>query len=169
MMTTKYDERSAMKETRNATFEEVRSCFEDENRRSDIQKASESFGWCIDQLNSLEGRSGQWKLVDVSEDDMLGIRVETGHNHSIPGSEPLIRSGQTVSEAVNRLRILDPATMPKCWENINHQKHREMSQTHLILKRESGQLWHIDGIHRMLAWLHYGKDGTLPAFVWEIL
>jgi hypothetical protein len=158
-----------MKEIRNATIEQERSCFGDENRRPDIQKESESFGWCIDQLNSLEGRPGQWKLVEVSEDDLLRIRVEIGHNHSIPGSAPLIRSGQTVREAVNRFRILDPATMPKCWENINHQKDRDMSQTHLILKWEGGQLWHIDGIHRMLAWLYYGKDGTLPAFVWEIL
>lgn len=158
-----------IKEIRNATIEEVRSCFRDENRSSDIQKESASFGWCIDQLNSLEGRSGLWKLVEVSEDDMLRIRVETGHNHSIPGSEPLIRSGQTVKEALNRLRILDPATMPKCWENISHQKDRDISKTHLILKREGGQLWHIDGIHRMLAWLYYGKDGTLPAFVWEML
>jgi hypothetical protein len=158
-----------MKEIRNVTIEEVRSCFEDENCRTDIQKESESFGWCTNQQNSLEGRSGQWKLVEVSEDDMLRIRVETGHNHSTPGSEPLIRSGQTVREAVDRLRILDPATMPKCWENINHQRYREMSQTHLLLKWESGQLWHIDGIHRMLAWLHARKHGTLPAFVWETL
>ena len=119
-----------MKEIRNANIEEVRCCFGDENRSSDIQKESASFGWCIDQLNSLEGRSGQWKLVEVSEDDMLRIRVETGHNHSIPGSEPLIRSGQTVKEALNRLRILDPATMPKCWENISHQKDRDISKTH---------------------------------------
>jgi len=160
-------ELNEVKEITNVTIDEVRSRFEDENRKAEGQKESESFGWCIHQLNSLEGRSGQWKLVEVSRDDMLGIRVDTGHNHSIPGSEPLIRPGQTVGEAVNRLRILDPAAMPKCWENINHQKDRDVSQTHLILKWESGQLWHIDGIHRILAWLHYGKGGPLPAFIYD--
>jgi hypothetical protein len=150
----------------NATIEEVTSCFENENSESGGQKKSQSFGWCTDQLNGLRQRVGQWKLAEVSKDDMLGIKVETGHNHSIPGSEALIRPGQTVGEAVIRLRALDPETMPECWGNISHQKDRDIPQTHLILKRV-GQLWHIDGIHRMLAWLYYEKDGTIPAFVWE--
>lgn len=151
----------------NATIEEVTSCFENENSESGGQKKSQSFGWCTDQLNGLRRRVGQWKLAEVSKDDMLGIKVETGHNHSIPGSEALIRAGQTVGEAVIRLRALDPETMPECWRNISHQKDRDIPQTHLILKREGGQLWHIDGIHRMLAWLYYEKEGTIPAFVWE--
>lgn len=162
------DDEVFMKEIRNASIDEVRSRFEAENRKSENQRESKSFGWCTDQLNELQRRSGQWVLVEVPRDDMLVIRVETGHNHSIPGSEPLIRMGQTVGEAVNRLHTLDPNTMPECWANISHQKDREISQTHLILKREGGQLWHIDGFHRMLAWLHHGKNGTVPAFVWGI-
>jgi hypothetical protein len=152
---------------RNAKTEEVTSCFERENKEAGTQKKSQSFGWCTDQLNDLRRRAGQWNLVTLSKDDMLGIKVETGHNHSIRGSEALIREGQTVKDAVERLRTLDPKTMPECWENISHQKDRDISQTHLILKREGGQLWHIDGIHRMLAWLYHEKDGTIPAFVWE--
>ena len=65
---------------------------------------------CTDQLNGLRRRVGQWKLAEVSKDDMLGIKVETGHNHSIPGSEALIRAGQTVGEAVVQLRALDPSS-----------------------------------------------------------
>ena len=61
-----------------------------------------------DQLNELRQKSGRWKLVEVSGDDMLEIKVETGHDHSILGSEPLIRRGQTVREAVSNLHTLDP-------------------------------------------------------------
>lgn len=118
-------------------------------------------------MNGLQQRGGHWKLVEVSADDMLGIKVETGHNHSLPGLPPLIHPGQTIREAVERLQTLDPVTMPVCLENISHQKNRDLLQTHLILKREGGQLWHVDGIHRMLAWIVDKKDGVMPAFVWE--
>ncbi len=156
-----------MKEIKDVTFKEVTSRLAHENSASGNQQRSHSFDWCANQVNGLQQRGGHWKLVEVSTDDMLGIKVETGHNHSLPGSPPLIQPGQTIREAVERLRTLDPKTMPVCWENISHQKNRDLLLTHLILKREGGQLWHVDGIHRTLAWIVYNKDGVMPAFVWE--
>jgi hypothetical protein len=160
--------RRHMQIVRNADFAEVVSCFGQENCRSETNAESESFGWGVDELQKVQKEiPDQWKLVLLSKSDILGIVIRGGHDHSVHGAKPLIRSDEVLSiaEAIERLLTSDRATMPKCWENISYQKDQDISQTHFFLKRTDGQLWHIDGFHRMLAWLLSQGGGTVEAFV----
>jgi hypothetical protein len=155
-----------MQIVRNADFAEVVSSFEQENRRSETNAESESFGWGVDELQKVQKEiPDQWRLVLLFKSDILGIMIRG--DHSVQGTEPLIRRDEVLStaDAAERLRNSGRATMPKCWENIFYQKDRDISQTHFFLKRADGQLWHIDGFHRMLAWLLFQGGGTVPAFV----
>ena|ERR1039458_4605460 len=148
-----------MQLVRNANFAEALSCFEQENRKS------EAFGWTIDELRKVQKEiPDRCKLVLLSKSDVLAIMIRGGHDHSNHGVPPLIRVDEvlSISVASERLRTSDKATMPKCWENVSHQKDRDISQTHFFLKLTDGQLWHIDGFHRMLAWVLFQGGGNRP-------
>lgn len=152
-----------MQFVRDADYAEVISCFRRENQGSD------AFGWTVGELEKTQREiPDRWRLVLLSKSDIEGV-VIAGHEHSKPGAAPLVRNGEVVSmaETAERLRASDKTTMLECWENISYQNGRDISQTHFFLKSVSGRLSHIDGFHRMLAWLLFRGEGTVPAFVAE--
>jgi len=55
--------------------------------------------------------------------------------------------------------------MPDCWERINKQKERDFSQMHIALESDNGILKHVDGVHRLLAYVLFDKDQEVPAYV----
>ena len=87
------------------------------------------------------------------------------HRHPI---EVIPQSGLSLSAAVERLRQLPKNQMPTCWENISSYKGRDFSQTHICLESENGIFKHVDGVHRLLAYVLFEKDQAVPAYVAEV-
>ena len=157
-----------MQVIRNVSFEMVLAAFTEENRKTETNQGNNAFNWTVNELKKSQAElPDQWKLVTLCKSDILGIMIRGGHEHSIHGAGPLIRRDETISiaGAAERLRSLDKAKIPECWDNICYQKSRDISQTHLFLRAADDLLWHIDGLHRMLAWVLFKGEGTVPVFV----
>jgi hypothetical protein len=50
--------------------------------------------------------------------------------------------------------------MPECWGRISAQKEHNFSQTHICLALENGVLKHVDGVHRLLAYVLFERSGS---------
>ena len=146
---------------RSVDFRSVLTSFKEEN------PGAAAFQWTVNRLHDVERESSNWELVDLSSSDIRNIMIRGGHCHSIPEAPCLIGVHEIVSiaKASERVRGFDRDKMPDCWKNIEYQKHRDISQTHLFLSHFKDQFWHIDGFHRMLAWVLFEKQGSVPAFV----
>jgi len=137
-------------------FDEIFRCYEEENR-----------GWLgfavgIDYLTAANTRcQGRWTLVFLSDADIVRVMLPL-HNHPL---EVIPQSGLSVSAAVQRLKQLPKDQMPDCWERINKQKERDFSQMHIALESDNGILKHVDGVHRLLAYVLFDKDQEVPAYV----
>jgi hypothetical protein len=138
-------------------FEDVLSCHEREN----VQSAS--FRYTDDQLRITDKDvGGRWTLVSLSRGDILNIMLPE-HRH--PAENVLIpKPGLVVSVAAERIRDLTRET-GACWENILFHKGRDFSRTHIFLCFENGGLRHLDGLHRLLAWVIFEKKEELAAYV----
>jgi len=135
-----------MRVLRDASFEEVQQCFRRENQ------CSNSFDWTNQQLVKLS--SGQWKYVLLARSDILMITTPS-HSH---GRELEVDS--TIRTAVEKL-----PRAGECWDNVTSHRNRDFSETHVFLQCEAGQLAHLDGFHRLLAWVIFDKEKEVPAYV----
>jgi hypothetical protein len=139
-----------------AKFEDVLACCQRENA------GSTTLPWTIRELEKADRNgSGRWKLVMLSREDIL--RVVLPH-HCRCGVELVPESGLTVLAAAATARAVTGET-GECWNNIAFQKSRDFSQTHIFLKTENGGLSHLDGLHRLLAWVIFEKQEELHAYV----
>jgi hypothetical protein len=84
------------------------------------------------------------------------------HNHPIQGIPP---PGLSVSDAVHRLRQLPKDQIPECWKRISRIKERDFSLMHIALEVENGVFKHVDGVHRLLAYVLFDKDQEVLANV----
>jgi hypothetical protein len=136
--------------------EEILPCYESENR-----------GWPgyaagLPYLTEANTRcQGKWTLVLLSAMDISSVMLPS-HNHPIA---VIPQTGLSVSAAVQRLRQLPKDQMPECWDRISKLKERDFSQTHLCLGSQNGTLTHVDGVHRLLAYVLFEKDQKVPAYV----
>ena len=146
-----------MQSVRRVTFEEVRKSFQHENR------ASDSYQWTDDELEQADKQfNDKWTLVRLSRTDILNIMLPR-HEHGI---ELIPHPGLAVSAAVERLRmLLHQNEIEPCLKNISSHKGRDFSETHVFLKFEDGRLKHLDGLHRLLAWVFFEKNDDVPAYV----
>jgi hypothetical protein len=135
-----------MKVLREVAFDEVQQCFRHENGDS------KSFDWTNDRLTELS--RGEWRYVLLSKSDILNI-VSPAHSH---GWE--LESGSTMLAAADRL-----PHEGICWENVTSHRDRDFSTTHVFLKCEGDQLKHLDGFHRLLAWVIFDKEKEVPTYV----
>jgi hypothetical protein len=139
------------------TFDEVLSCHNRENL------GSKSFGYTAGRLRMADTEVGaKWTLVILSREDILSIMLPPHKNHD---PEVLIPDpGSTVSVVAGNVRELTRET-GRCWENIYFHKNIDFSQTHIFLKCENGRLKHLDGLHRLLAWVVFEKNEEMLAYV----
>lgn len=137
-------------------FEEVRQAYVTENAGAD--------GYTVG-LDYLEGANksceGKWTLALLSPIDIPNVMVPE-HNHDIP---VVPKGGLSVSAAVQRLQQLPRDQTFKCWKRIDAQNERDYTNSHICLKWENGVLHHVDGFHRMLAYVLFGKTEMVSAFV----
>jgi hypothetical protein len=135
---------------------EILQCYELENR------GSKGYEVGLQYLQAANLRcEGRWTLLLLSGTDIASVILPL-HNHPI---EVIPQAGLSVDAAVERLRHLPKDQMPDCWERIRAQKERDFSHTHICLQSEHGILKHVDGVHRLLAYLLFEKDQEVPAFV----
>jgi hypothetical protein len=138
--------------------EEIMPTYELENSEATL----EAFRVGQTYLTNANGRcQGRWSLALISKEDIANVMLPS-HNHPI---EVIPQSGLSVSAAVQKLRQLPKDQMPECWERISSHKNRDYSQTHVCLASENGALAHVDGVHRLLAYVLFGKDQEVPAYV----
>jgi hypothetical protein len=136
--------------------EEIMRFYELENRES------KEFAVGQEYLTAANTRcQGRWTLVLVSGTDIASVMLPL-HRHPI---EVIPESGLSVFSAVQRLQQVPKDQMPKCWDNISSHKERDFSQTHICLESENGILKHVDGVHRLLAYVLFGKGQEVPAYV----
>jgi hypothetical protein len=139
--------------------EEILPCYEREN------SGSKGFAVGLEYLRAANTRcQGTWTLVLLSGADIADVMLPL-HRHPI---EVIPQSGLSVSAAVERVRQLPKNQMPTCWENISSHKGRDFSQTHICLESENGIFKHVDGVHRLLAYVLFEKDQAVPAYVAEV-
>jgi|ERR1035437_3722689 hypothetical protein len=137
-------------------FDEILECYADEHH-----------GWKgyeigLEYLTSANRRcQGRWTLVLLSDADIANVMLPS-HNHPI---EVIPASGLSVYEAVQRLKQLPKDRIPDCWERICEIKDRDFSQMHIALEIENGILKHVDGVHRLLAYVLFEKNQEVRAYV----
>ena len=141
-----------MRVLREASFNEVQQCFRQENSGTEGERRSESFDWTNERLEEL--RSAQWKYVLLSKSDILGI-TNPAHRHGWN-----LQERSTVLVAAQRL-----PREGECWNNVVSHRDRDFSRTHVFLKSEGNQLTHVDGFHRLLAFVVLDKEQEVPAYV----
>jgi hypothetical protein len=135
---------------------EILPCYEVENRES------KGFAVGHEYLTAANTRCrGRWTLVLLSGADIASVMLPL-HNHPI---EVIPRTGLSVSAAAQRLQQIPKDQIPKCWENICSHKERDFSQTHICLESENSIFKHVDGVHRLLAYVLFEKDQEVPAYV----
>ena len=148
-----------MKVLTKATFDEVLNCHDHENL------GSASFLYAAGQLRTADKEvGGMWTLVTLSREDILNIMLPD-HRHPAENQDELIpKPGLTVSAAAARVReVTHEAGL--CWDNIHSHKNLDFSQTHIFLKSETNGLKHLDGLHRLLAWVVFDKKEQVPAYI----
>jgi hypothetical protein len=135
-----------MKIVREAGFDEVQRRFQEENR------GSQSFNWTNDRLSEL--RDQEWKYVLLGNSDVEGVLLPS-HSHGW-----VLQSGSTVLTAAQRI-----PRQGSCWENVVSHRDRDYTSAHVFLKCEENRLHHIDGFHRLLAWVIFEKEHEVPAYI----
>jgi len=138
--------------------EEIMPTYELQNSEATL----EAFRVGQDYLRNANARCHiKWSLALISKEDIANV-VLPWHKH---GFEVIPQSGLSVSTAVQRLKQLPKDQMPKCWIRITSHENRDYSQTHVCLALEHGVLKHVDGVHRLLAYVLFEKDQEVPAYV----
>jgi len=136
--------------------EEVIPTYERENR------GFKGYVVGLDYLRAANIRcQGRWSLVLFSAPDIANVMLPL-HNHPI---EIIPLSGLSESAAGQRLKHLPKDQLPDCWERISAQKERDFSQTYICLESENGVFKHVDGLHRLLAYVLFEKDAEVPAYI----
>jgi hypothetical protein len=144
-----------MKES--VAFEEVQEAYKAEHDRAEGREVGLDF---LKAANKSCG--GNWTLVLLSPADIPNVMVPA-HNHDID----VVPKGQLLSvyAALQRLQQLPKEKTFKCWDRINAQQNRDYTKSHICLKWENGDLHHVDGFHRMLAYVFFGKSEMGRAFI----
>ncbi len=124
---------------------------------------SKSNTWAENRLKQADGLCrGKWALTILDTADIANI-VLPAHRHGI---ELVPDSGLAVSAAAEVLRSLpSKQSMLECWENICSHRERDFVQSHIFLESVDGCLKHLDGLHRLLAWVLFERKGDVAAFV----
>jgi Family of unknown function (DUF6309) len=137
-------------------FDEILQRYEAENRDW------KGYAIGLEYLTAANRRcQDRWTLVLLSGADISSVMLPS-HNHPIEVIPP---SGLSVSEAVQRLKQLPKDLVPDCWERICGIKERDFSKMHIALEIENGILKHVDGVHRLLAYMLFEKNQEVPAYV----
>lgn len=136
--------------------EEIIPAYERENR------GFKGYAVGLDYLKAANTRcQGRWTLVLLSAPEIADVILPL-HNHPI---EVIPQSGLSVSAAVQRLKHLPKDQMPDCWERISAQKERNFPQTYICLASDNRVLKHVDGVHRLLAYVLFEKNAEVPAYI----
>jgi hypothetical protein len=142
-----------------AKFEDILSCYHREN------VGSKSLAWAADQLRAADKNgASRWTLVMLPREEILNITLPH-HRHC--GVELIPESGLAVAVAAEKTKGRTAET-GECWNNIASHRNRDFSQLHIFLKAENGGLKHLDGLHRLLAWVIFDKQVELQAYVVEV-
>jgi hypothetical protein len=138
-------------------FDEVLGQFEGENRES------KSFTWAKDELLKLNAKAGiTWTLVLLSHEDILDIMLP--HHRHPPQITLIPAHGLDIAAAAVKIKNSTRET-GECWDNIYSHKDRDFFQTRVFLEFRDGRFWHIDGLHRLLAWVIFEKTDEIHAYV----
>ncbi len=152
-----------------ASFKEVQATYA-------LVKKNHYQQWAVNKAN--EKAAGVWKLIELSRDDMSRI-ILPNHLHPTLSMKPLIsKEGATLADAVSLLQSKYDysRTNAACWRSIEFLRD---NTTAVILsvkpipsfdywflnKLDDANLYHVDGLHRMLAWSLYSNDRPLRAYV----
>jgi hypothetical protein len=135
--------------------EEILPTYERENR------GSKGYAVGLDYLRAANRRChGKWTLALLSKVEIANVTVPA-HRHP---AELIPDSGLSVAAAALRVPQFRDLN-PECWERISAQENRDFSQTHICLALENGVLKHVDGVHRLLAYVLFEKDTDVPTYV----
>lgn len=139
------------------TFEEVISRYENENRDS------RSFTWARGRLeNANEATGSSWTLVLLAREEILKVMLPE-HRH--PSDLTIIpKPGLSVAAAAKTIKGVTQET-GECWENIRSHKGRDFSQGRIFLELHGDVFTHIDGLHRLLAWVTFEKKEEIAAYI----
>src|SRR6266851_9695791 len=127
-------------------FRDVMDCYIQENAESESFESGKGY------LNQCAQK--RWYLVHLCDTDILNAMLP-GHDH---GSVPLVLRGSwlSLSETVKRFERFKEQ-MPECQKNVSSHEDRDFSKTHIFLEKPDEGLQHLDGFHRLLAYVFFHK------------
>lgn len=141
--------------------------------------SSSSVKWTIDILNKADtSAKGKWQLVALSPEEASSKITLPWHHHGDEGHgkgvELIPKSGMTVSQVTTNIVQSMPEYQKnnsRCLANINSLKSLDFNPIILSTKAlkgyglfaydhivvPSGNLIHLDGLHRLIAWSIDGR------------
>lgn len=130
------------------------------------EKVAHSLSYALENLQKLE--TAIWYKRPLSRQEIAKIKTPSGHNH---GPDWLFRDVVTIEQAAEcfRNRPADYDTKhPHCAASIRgvgdaFAKGAEIYP--VFLKQEGQQLIHIDGLHRMIAYLLSDRSTSMMAVI----
>jgi Family of unknown function (DUF6309) len=140
---------------------------------------SSSFKWTMDILKKADASArGKWQLVALTPEEVCSKITLPWHHHGDEGDgkgvELIPKTGMTVSHVTANIIRLMPEYQrknSKCLGNINYLKNLDLNPIILSTKalkgyglfaydhmeEMSGNLIHLDGLHRLIAWSIDGR------------
>ncbi len=167
-----------MKIIKKVNFEEVIDYF-DKNHPVTDEGHSQKNKWGRNKIiEANDNSSGRWQFVELHPDEIADIwlpyhKGEHGHK----GKEVVLieEEGSTVSDATSKLKSLTDysETNKTCWKFIDYWQDKDITPIFISLCRPEhikspngeGHPFHLDGVHRLLAWGLKGGDTTIQAFL----
>lgn len=130
--------------------------------------------YALDFLNRANDSSGgKWVKRELSREEVLSIVLphHSNHKHESSTQELIPATGLTVKDTISRLIKLKDYSKnhPICWETLEMSKSSKspifLTATLLEENNDHGklgnfsspQLYHLDGLHRLVAWGLNGK------------
>jgi len=128
-------------------------------------------------VSTNEQCGGQWKIVELMPEDILEILLP--HHRGEPdlgGTVTLIEGDNTtVKNAIIKLSQLSDyhTTNTVCWNKIQYWMDKEIEPIflstiqpkHMLKTNIQGEFYHLDGLHRLLAWGLKGSKSSIKAFL----
>lgn len=161
-----------MKIVKQISFEEVLEYFD--------QTHPQEFGsndWARNKIIEANlSCNGYWRLIELSPEEILGVWLPHHEGkHGGSGVVLLEIEGATVKNAVTILKNLEdyPTTNKQCWSKIEYWRNKEIAPIFLStiqpehMKNETaiGPLFHLDGLHRLLAWGLEGSNSVIETYI----
>lgn len=143
------------------SFDEVMSVFLSEHN---LEHGTNDWAkWALEEANKKVG--GKWYVCEMNTRLLLDVVLP---HHKDGEIELVSPGGITVKEALRKIQCMPDYSKkcPGCWSKIEYARSRNFNPIFLSDKPiweyshhvgDESQLFHLDGLHRMIAWAMDGR------------